>query len=108
MVSSEWRMARANSEWRIANRTADNPLVRLSSPTRHSLSSKVALMANVTLRDVSKTYPGGFEAIKGINFEVDDGRFCVLVGPSGRGKGTPFAVAAGVGGRSARRVATAG
>ena len=38
-------------------------------------------MANVVLRDVRKTYAGGFEAIKGIDFEVGDGQFCVLVGP---------------------------
>src|SRR6201989_2545502 len=43
-------------------------------------------MANVTLRNVRKTYAGGFEAIKGINFDVGDGQFCVLVGPSGCGK----------------------
>ena len=53
-------------------------------------------MANVTLRDVRKTYPGGFEAIKGINFEVDDGRFCVLVGPSGCGKSTLLRMVAGL------------
>ena len=45
-------------------------------------------MANVTLRNVRKTYPGGFEAIKGIDFNVGDGQFCVLVGPSGCGKST--------------------
>ena len=32
-------------------------------------------MANVTLRNVRKTYIGGFEAIKGIDFEVNDGAF---------------------------------
>src|SRR6202048_1742409 len=53
-------------------------------------------MANVTLRDVRKTYPGGFEAIKGINFEVDDGHFCVLVGPSGCGKSTLLRMVAGL------------
>src|SRR5437870_414011 len=31
-------------------------------------------MANVTLRNVRKTYAGGFEAIKGIDFEVGDGQ----------------------------------
>ena len=45
-------------------------------------------MANVSLRNVRKTYPGGFEAIKGIDFNVGDGQFCVLVGPSGCGKST--------------------
>ena len=53
-------------------------------------------MANVTLRDVRKTYPGGFEAIKGINFAVGDGQFCVLVGPSGCGKSTLLRMVAGL------------
>src|SRR6266567_1772335 len=53
-------------------------------------------MANVTLRDVRKIYAGGFEAIKGINFEVGDGQFCVLVGPSGCGKSTLLRMVAGL------------
>src|SRR6266478_2897891 len=53
-------------------------------------------MANVILRDVHKTYPGGVEAIKGINFEVGDGQFCVLVGPSGCGKSTLLRMVAGL------------
>jgi len=53
-------------------------------------------MANVTLRKVRKTYPGGFEAIKGIDFEVGDGQFCVLVGPSGCGKSTLLRMVAGL------------
>jgi sn-glycerol 3-phosphate transport system ATP-binding protein len=53
-------------------------------------------MANVTLRDVRKTYPGGVEAIKGIDFEVADGQFCVLVGPSGCGKSTLLRMVAGL------------
>jgi sn-glycerol 3-phosphate transport system ATP-binding protein len=53
-------------------------------------------MANVTLRDVRKTYAGGFEAIKGIDFDVGDGQFCVLVGPSGCGKSTLLRMVAGL------------
>src|SRR5947199_1943622 len=53
-------------------------------------------MANVKLRDVRKTYTGGFEAIKGIDFEVGDGQFCVLVGPSGCGKSTLLRMIAGL------------
>src|SRR3974390_2085486 len=53
-------------------------------------------MANVALRDVRKTYPGGFESIKGIDFEVGDGQFCVLVGPSGCGKSTLLRMIAGL------------
>ncbi len=58
--------------------------------------SPVKPMANVALRNVHKTYPGGVEAIKGINFEVGDGQFCVLVGPSGCGKSTLLRMVAGL------------
>ena len=40
-------------------------------------------MASVTLTDVRKVYHGGVEAVRGVSFEVQDGSFCVLVGPSG-------------------------
>src|ERR1700757_2669429 len=53
-------------------------------------------MANVTLRNVKKAYPNGFEAIKGIEFDVGDGQFCVLVGPSGCGKSTLLRMVAGL------------
>ena len=53
-------------------------------------------MSNVSLRNVRKTYPGGFEAIKGIDFEIADGQFCVLVGPSGCGKSTLLRMVAGL------------
>ncbi len=53
-------------------------------------------MANVVLRDVRKTYAGGVEALKGIDFEVGDGQFCVLVGPSGCGKSTLLRMVAGL------------
>ena len=52
-------------------------------------------MAGVTLKDVRKVYPGGFEAVKGITFDVPDGHFCVLVGPSGCGKSTLLRMIAG-------------
>src|SRR5258705_574943 len=53
-------------------------------------------MANVALRNVHKTYPGGVEATKGIDFEVGDGQLCVLVGPSGCGKSTLLRMVAGL------------
>ncbi|MCC8968444.1 sn-glycerol-3-phosphate import ATP-binding protein UgpC, partial [Bradyrhizobium sp. Pear76] len=43
-----------------------------------------------------KTYPGGFEAIKGVDVDVGDGQFCVLVGPSGCGKSTLLRMVAGL------------
>src|ERR1700759_4479640 len=53
-------------------------------------------MANVTLRQVRKAYPNGFEAIKGVDVDVADGQFCVLVGPSGCGKSTLLRMVAGL------------
>jgi NitT/TauT family transport system ATP-binding protein len=53
-------------------------------------------MANVTLNDVRKVYPGGVEAIKGINLDIGDGQFCVLVGPSGCGKSTLMKLVTGL------------
>src|ERR1700685_901860 len=66
--------------------------------TRHSLLAftKGNPMANVTLRQVRKAYPNGFEAIKGIDFDVGDGQCCVLVGPSGCGKSTLLRMVAGL------------
>src|SRR6201994_3650640 len=75
-------------------------------------------MANVTLRNVKKAYPNGFEAIKGIDFDVGDGQLCVLVGPSGCGKSTLLRMVAGletissgeiaIGGRGGNQGETAG
>ncbi|MBN9581983.1 MAG: sn-glycerol-3-phosphate import ATP-binding protein UgpC [Afipia sp.] len=53
-------------------------------------------MADVLLRNIRKTYPGGVEAIKGIDFAIGDGQFCVLVGPSGCGKSTLLRMVAGL------------
>ena len=53
-------------------------------------------MASVTLRQVSKTYPNGFTAIAGLDLEVADGEFVILVGPSGCGKSTALRLVAGL------------
>lgn len=38
--------------------------------------------------NVSKVYSDGFEAVKSIDFEIQEGEFLVLIGPSGSGKST--------------------
>ena len=53
-------------------------------------------MANVSLRNLVKEYDGGVQAVKGINLEIHDHEFVVLVGPSGCGKTTTLRMIAGL------------
>src|ERR1700712_2391145 len=53
-------------------------------------------MANIELRDVTKRYPDGFEAVKHMNLDITDGEFMILVGPSGCGKSTALRMIAGL------------
>ncbi|MFM2483975.1 ABC transporter ATP-binding protein [Celerinatantimonas yamalensis] len=53
-------------------------------------------MAAVTLRQIEKTYPNGFQAVHGIDLHIDDGEFMVLVGPSGCAKSTTLRMIAGL------------
>ncbi|MDX6375783.1 MAG: multiple sugar transport system ATP-binding protein [Gaiellaceae bacterium] len=53
-------------------------------------------MGGINLVEVSKTYPGGVQAVDGVSLEIADGEFMVLVGPSGCGKSTLLRMIAGL------------
>ena len=53
-------------------------------------------MAELQLRKVEKTYGNGFKAVHGINLDVEEGEFMVLVGPSGCAKSTTLRMIAGL------------
>ena len=53
-------------------------------------------MAQVSVRKVVKEYEGGVQAVKGIDLEIADQEFVVLVGPSGCGKSTTLRMIAGL------------
>lgn len=53
-------------------------------------------MASIQLTGLKKTYAGNVEAVKGIDLEIADGEFVVLVGPSGCGKSTLLRMVAGL------------
>src|ERR1700742_3532509 len=52
-------------------------------------------MASVSINRAGKHY-GGFEALKGVSFDIEDGEFVVMVGPSGCGKSTLLRMIAGL------------
>lgn len=53
-------------------------------------------MATLSFSNVKKTYPNGTHVIHGINIDVQDGEFLVIVGPSGCGKSTLMRMVAGL------------
>ena len=53
-------------------------------------------MAEVSVRNVQKSYEGGVQAVRGIDLEIADHEFVVLVGPSGCGKSTTLRMIAGL------------
>lgn len=42
----------------------------------------------IRFSQVSKKYPNGFEALKNLSFQIEQGAFCFLTGQSGAGKST--------------------
>ena len=57
------------------------------------------------LNNISKTYQaknGEIEALKNINFNVNQGEFVSIIGPSGCGKSTLLSIIAGLESKSAR------
>ena len=50
----------------------------------------------MTFQGVSKIYPDGTRAVNGLDLEIKDGEFMVLVGPSGCGKTTALRMVAGL------------
>ena len=53
-------------------------------------------MASLVIRNIRKTFPNGVEVLKGINLDIADGEFLILVGGSGCGKSTLLNMIAGL------------
>ena len=50
------------------------------------------MIAALTIENLSKVYDNGFEALKGISLEVEQGDFFALLGPNGAGKSTTIGI----------------
>ncbi len=46
----------------------------------------------LSIRNLQKIYPNGFQALKGIDLEVEQGDFLALLGPNGAGKSTTIGI----------------
>ena len=53
-------------------------------------------MSSLSLKNICKVYPNGFEAVKDFNLEIEDKEFIIFVGPSGCGKSTTLRMVAGL------------
>ena len=52
-------------------------------------------MRALSIRNLTKTYANGVQALKGIDFDVDAGDFYALLGPNGAGKTTTVEIIEG-------------
>jgi ABC-2 type transport system ATP-binding protein len=50
----------------------------------------------ISISELSKTYAGGFEALKSINLNIYDGEILALLGPNGAGKTTLISIICGI------------
>lgn len=53
-------------------------------------------MARLSLKNICKEYPNGYQAVKNFNLEIADQEFIIFVGPSGCGKSTTLRMIAGL------------
>ncbi len=61
-----------------------------------SIAMAQATRPIVEVKSVSKTYPGGVEALSGISLDFPEGKLTTLLGPSGCGKTTLLKIIAGL------------
>lgn len=50
----------------------------------------------LSIRDLQKTYAGGFEALKGVTLDIEKGEILALLGPNGAGKTTLISTICGI------------
>ena len=55
-----------------------------------------AMTTVLTIDNLSKTYAGGFEALKGVHLEIESGEIFALLGPNGAGKTTLISIVCGL------------
>ncbi|MBY6056171.1 ABC transporter ATP-binding protein [Leisingera daeponensis] len=54
------------------------------------------MAAILSIRDLRKTYDGGFQALKGVSLDIEEGEILALLGPNGAGKTTLISTICGI------------
>lgn len=54
------------------------------------------MSAIVTIDQLSKTFPGGFDALKSVSLDIEEGEILALLGPNGAGKTTMISIICGI------------
>lgn len=67
-----------------------------------------AVQADISIRNLSKVYDGGFQALKNVNLDIRKGEIFALLGPNGAGKTTLISIICGLVNPSSGQVLAAG
>lgn len=54
------------------------------------------MTAIVSIKNLNKTYDGGFQALKNVNLDIEEGEILALLGPNGAGKTTLISITCGI------------
>src|SRR5438105_1462765 len=74
---------------RTSRRRCDGHTSRLRAVERTNPTKEAAMTTStIEVRGLSKTYPGGVQAVRAIDFDVEAGDVFGLLGPNGAGKST--------------------
>ena len=62
----------------------------------------------VSIQNLTKSYASGFQALKGVSLDIEEGEILALLGPNGAGKTTMISIICGIVMPSGGRVTVAG
>lgn len=72
------------------------------------MSTQIAIDSMISVKNLSKVYASGFQALKDVNLEIQSGEIFALLGPNGAGKTTLISIICGIVNASSGQVQAAG